>query len=293
MKPLEPLSGNSGQNLSQQESQSSPLPNPKKNESRRSKENSSPKVRSINGSLRDSEERTKSLLESGSASTLPVNVLPVPKAVQKVERQAEALKRLKVKPEQLEKAPKVSQQLKQARGGLKATLAAMRFVGDDEVIAAFLHKYDSIPVGDRETLPWEAIAISAGIDLRHLLGSCIMALANQAANTTKIIAATNHPHITKMRVKYGSLPSGEKDRTALDIMVGAQPSPKGPTFIGKAIFGSGGQVNGPPSKDDDDDDSPPQPTATFGVDEDLDQLFPPSNIVQENLVGIRQKLLTD
>ena len=168
----------------------------------------------------------------------------------------------------------------------------MRFVQEDEVVAAFLSKYDSIPSGDRAYLSWEAIAIAAEVDLRHLLGSAALAITQVCGNESKLIAVTNHPAITKARVKFGTeLVGAEKDRAALDMMVGALPSPKGPTFIGKAIFGAGGQQAA--SSDDDDDKPTPEPMQVFGPDDDIDQLFPPSNAMQEKLIPIRQRLLTE
>jgi hypothetical protein len=211
--------------------------------------------------------------------------MPVPSPI--VDRKVEALRRLRVKSEELEKVPQISPTLSQAEGGLPRVLDAMRFASQDEVISAFLKKYDSIPSGDREVLPWEAIAISAGVNMSHLLGSAMLALTQHAANISRIIAVTNHPSITKKRVEYGLLPSGEKDRYALDVMVGAMPSAKGPTFIGKAVFGAPGGS----SKDKDDDDEPSDATAVFGMDDDLDKLFPSPSAMQDKLVPIRQRLL--
>jgi len=167
----------------------------------------------------------------------------------------------------------------------------MRLSAQDEVIAAFLRKYDAIPEGDRATLPWEAIAIAADVNVSHLLGSAMIALSVYSANASRIIAVTNHPRITQKRVEYGLLPSGEKDRNALDIMVGAMPSAKGPTFIGKAFFGGGGADGGITKDKDDESGETAEPTAVFGVDDDLDNLFPPANTMQEKLVPIRQRLL--
>jgi len=113
-------------------------------------------------------------------------------------------------------------------------------------------------------------------------------VTNYSKGTSWIIAASNHPSIVKKRVEFGLLPSGEKDRNALDVMVGALPSAKGPTFIGKAIFGAGDRGI---SKDDEDEPETQQATVVFGVDDDLDQLFPPANTMQEKLTPIRQRLL--
>jgi hypothetical protein len=172
----------------------------------------------------------------------------------------------------------------------------MRFAAEDPSIAAFLEKYDTMPIGDREKVSWEAIALAAEVDLRVFLGSIMLALQSQAVNTVKIIAMTNHPKITAARVKYGLLPSGEKDRTALDTAMGFLPSPKGPTFIGKAIFGSGNQTMNAQGagKSNDDDDGDEVNIINVNPDEiDQDYLFPDSRDIQQKLIPIRQRMLED
>lgn len=193
----------------------------------------------------------------------------------------EALKRLKVKSEQLATLPQITRMFRKADGGLKTVLAAMRFSAQDEVIATFLKKYDSLPLGDRSHLPWEAVAVAAKLDVRTLCGAIMNAIVLSAGNTSKILALTSHPKLMEATIKYGQLPSGEKDRRALDLMVGALPSPKGPTFIGKAVFGASG------SKETEKGD----PADYFGEDDDLDQLFPSASAMQEKLIPIRQKQL--
>jgi hypothetical protein len=203
-----------------------------------------------------------------------------------VNRSVAALQRLHVSEEAVAAAPQITPLLKQADGGLKQVIGAMR-MAQDEVISAFFRKYDSIPVGDRERVPFEAIALAAGVDINHLLGSIMLALQAQAVNTVKIIAMTSHPKITAARVKYGLKPSGERDRTALDTAMGFLPSPKAPTFIGKAIFGSGkNAMNEQGAGNGDEDD---EITTAEGNDLDLDRLFPPANLMQEKLARIRNR----
>ena len=207
----------------------------------------------------------------------PVNAAPT--------RSAAALRRLGVSPQQLAAAPQITPMLKRADGGLAQVIAAMRF-SPDATIAAFLERYDSVPVGDREHLSIEAIALAAGINVSHLLGSIMMALQTQSVNTVKIIAMTAHPKITEARVAYGQLPLGEKDRTALDTAMGFLPNPKGPTFIGKAIFGSGKNVMDQQRGNGDEAEEAEESMVT-----DLSTLFPSSNIMQEKLVAIRNRSL--
>lgn len=213
--------------------------------------------------------------------------MPVPSPI--VDRKVEALRRLRVKPEQLATAPSVEGLFKDSvTGGLTTVMEALRFGDNDEVIAAFLKKYDSIPSGDRDVLSWEAIAISAGINLKYFAGSAMIATANYCGNKSRIIVAMNHPDITKKRIEYALLPSGEKDRYALDLMVGAIKPDKGSVFINKAVFG--GDSGGAKKKSDDGEDSS-EGEGVFGMDDDLDELFPSVAETQTKLVPIRQRLL--
>ena len=198
-------------------------------------------------------------------------------------RTEEALKRLGVDPEDLEYCPKITPILEQAEGGLPSVMDALRFGSGDLAIRTFLEKYDSISKSDRERVSWEAVALSANLDLNGLLGSAMLALAAKSANVSKIIAVTSHPLITRKRVEFAQLAGGERDRTSLDIMVGALPSAKGPTFIGKAIFG-----NGNSSEEKDDEEHTPQ-AAVF--DDNFDYLFPNSGEMQDKLAVIRKQRL--
>jgi len=187
-----------------------------------------------------------------------------------------------VKPEQLAVAPEITSLFKNAEGGLRAVLNAMRFSVHDETIAAFLKKYDSIPEGDRRRVSWEAVALAAKLDLHHLTGSILFALQASSVNTVKVIALTSHPSVMQSTVNFAKLPSGEKDRTMLHQGLGFLPSPKGPTFIGKAVFGANGEKENDLSAEN----------KVFDEDDDLDELFPPANVMQERLTPIRQRLLT-
>ena len=85
-------------------------------------------------------------------------------------------------------------------------------------------------------------------------------------------------------MKYSQDPSGERDRQSLDIMVGALPSPKGPTFIGNAVFGGSTSPKGGGGEGD-------EPIQVFDGDDDINQLFPPASNMQERLkmTGLLQK----
>jgi len=172
------------------------------------------------------------------------------------------------------------------KGGLKTALDAMRFASDDQEIASFLKVYDKVPLGDRPRIPWEAIAIASRVNPKYLLGAIQLAVQTYCLNRSRFIAVSNHPSITKARVGFALEGIGaEKDRTALDIMVGALPSPKGPTFVGKQVA----VYNAPGSQAKDDEG---KLIETSSDDSDgYEDLFPNQNKVQEALVPIRQRLL--
>jgi hypothetical protein len=87
-------------------------------------------------------------------------------------------------------------------------------------------------------------------------------------------------------VEFAKMAGGEKDRTALDIMAGAQQSTSGHTFIRDAWFGA-------PSKgtDKSDGEEVSKPAATYIEPSGFEDLFPPPNETQEKLVPLRQRLL--
>lgn len=194
-------------------------------------------------------------------------------------RRDAALKRLGVTEDQVLKAGNISSLLKHGKGGLTGALEAMRLSPDLSIIR-FLDKYDLIPMRDRESLPWEAIAIAAGVDLAQLLGSVIMAIQAHSNNAVKIIALSNHPDITRKRVEFAQLPGGVQDRTALDTALRFLPTVKGSTIV----------FNQTPAKPDPDDGGSAPLTiqpADDGRGEDLDHLFPALAKTQATLIPTR------
>ena len=174
--------------------------------------------------------------------------------------------------------PEITPLFKNAEGGLPTVLNAMRFCAQDEVIAAFLGKYDSLPTSDRKMLPWEAIAYSAKIDLQRLTGAILFALQASSVNAVKVIALSSHPLIMKKTIQFAQLAGGEKDRTMIHQALGFLPTPKGPTFIGKAVFGSAS----------DSEKEEHEEKGVFGLDDDIDELFPSPSDTLQKLVPIRQ-----
>lgn len=206
-------------------------------------------------------------------------VKSAPEKPKPLARRLAALKRLGVSEDQVLKAGNISSLLKNGKGGLTGALEAMRLSPDLSIIS-FLEKYDSIPSRDRESLPWEAIAIAARVDLVHLLGSVIMAIQAHSNNAVKIIALSHHPDITRKRVEFAQLPAGVQDRTAIDTALRFLPTVKGSTIV----FNQ----NTPKPDPDEGGNAPPtiQPVDD-GRGEDLDHLFPALAKTQANLIPAR------
>lgn len=154
-------------------------------------------------------------------------------------------------------------------------LQAMRFSESPEIVS-FLAKYDKIPERDRACLSIEAVAISAGVNVAHLLGEIMLAVRDHSANRVKFIAIASHPDVMKKSVECAMLPGGLGDRKDIHTMLGALPSNKGTTFINK-FFASG--------KESADEPEPEELVDEFEV------VFPDASIMQEKVQPLRQKLL--
>lgn len=153
----------------------------------------------------------------------------------------------------------------------------MRF-SDHPLIQSFLERYDRIPEGDQDRVPIEAVALSAGIDVRHLWGEIMLAMREQSVSQVKLIAVAAHPQVTRSRVRFSKQLQGHRDRDALDIMLGAIASPKGPTFINK--FFAGGV------KEEDGDGGKPE-----AYEGDVDAVFPDVSKMQDRVQPMRQRVL--
>jgi hypothetical protein len=196
-------------------------------------------------------------------------------------RNNEALQRLGVSQEQLDAAPKITPILKEVRGGLALALKSMR-LSDGEFIRPFLEKYDSVPIGDRDRVSFEAVAIAAHLDIRHLWGEMMLAIREFEVNAVKLIAMSSHASIIKKRVEFAQTIGGYRDRDAIDVMLGALPSVKGTTFIGKAFFGHGGAPE---------EENVDEHVSGEEVTDDINYIFPDASEIQDKITPMKQKLL--
>jgi hypothetical protein len=293
MSQLEEQEIDTGQSQENKEKQSSPVSKAKKREKEKTKaQEEEPSKKLLTQTLK---KMTMSTSENEPGSTLEImpkkdkSLLQVPKLSDLQKRSEQALKRLRVKPEVLASAPKITPIIKRdLKGGLKSALEAMRFSTEDSDIREFLKVYDKVPIEDRKRIPWEAIAIKAKVNPKHLLGAIRLSVESHCWNRSRFIAVSNHPAITKARVNFGLEHVGaEKDRTALDITVGILPKPSGQkTTIN--LNQNNLNANG---RGGDDDEDGKTVDASYESKDGFDDLFPSPNEVQEKLVPIRQRLL--
>lgn len=200
-------------------------------------------------------------------------------------RRRDALLRLSVTEQQLNECGDISSLLKMGKGGLTGTLQALRFSVAHEA-ESFLKKYDETPERDRQSVPWEAIALAAGVQPSSLLGVAILAIQAYSANAVKIIALTHHPQVAEARVKFALQEKGGADRAALDTSLGFLPTTRGNSI--NLNFGFGEK----PNRLESDSPMPTLPAPTDdGREGDLGHLFPSLSNTQDSLVPNSVKTL--
>lgn len=215
-------------------------------------------------------------MDSGSAkllSKVPTN--PPPSLA--VPRKKYLLQRLGVDEEALAKAPDLNKFFRDNEIRFADTIEAMRF-SEDPLITAFLEKWDSLGTRDHQSLPFQAIALAAGIDPKHLLGEVLLAIREYSVNSVKIIAVAAHPEITRKRVEYAKTAGGFRDRDKLDEMLGAIKSPSGSTFINKFFAATTKEM-------------PENEEQAEELVDDLEYMFPDASAIQEKVAPMRQKVL--
>lgn len=188
-----------------------------------------------------------------------------------IARRDAALKRLKITPAQLATAPEVSSIFRFAGIPLTEAIAAMRF-SEHAAVRQFLATYDNVSLGDRPSLPFEAIVLKSGVDAHLLIGATMACFKTLQGSKSAMLAMKHHPSVLKSRIKYAKLPGGTRDRDALDTAVGWLPSPKGASI--NLNFGT------PKAKESEDAD-----------EQDVNDLFPMITENQEQWQENRTKLL--
>jgi len=183
-----------------------------------------------------------------------------------------------VSPEELAQVRDITTVLKRIPHWRKQAFDAMRF-SDNPIIRKFLDRYNQIPVGDRNHLPLEAIAVAANIEPAYLLGEIMLAISEFSVASVKVMGLGRHPEVMKKTIDTALKDGGTKEREMVHSMLGALPQKGGSIFIGK-FFGS--------------KSADPEPTETpqpERFEDDLDVIFPDVSIMQEKVQPMRQRLL--
>lgn len=159
----------------------------------------------------------------------------------------------------------ISHIFREAEGGIPRILDALSGY-DQEDAQAFMEKYNSVSLSDRDRLSLEEICVAAGVKTLDLLAAVVKALFLEGQTISSIIASTSHPKVVRKTVEMALEPGGHRDREMLHTSQGFLPTPKGSTFISNrfqiANFSEGGQPGVPatpelpdvedlPSMDDD------------------------------------------
>jgi hypothetical protein len=175
----------------------------------------------------------------------------------------ECLRRHKLTPELLKGLRIITPILKQATGGVKACVEALR--GDDSAdTLLFLDAYDNISDRDKKILRVEEICVIAGITPRRFIELVTGAFVEAANDASTLIVASAKPKIVEKMVKVAKTTLGEKDRE--NFLRGKQVDwfiqPKGLTIDNSAKMltvngGSGGEGERSPCRP-----QPPTPSSS-------------------------------
>lgn len=179
-----------------------------------------------------------------------------PKDLLAPSRREDALKRLGISEEAIERMPQITPML-QAIGGHQAIIDTLRYSIEPAGVA-FLTCYDKLPRGDRESLPIEAIAMKASVGTLELLGTIMLAAKSKNGQESALLAITKHPEVLRKTIEYAELPGGIQDRRLLHEAVNFVPGKKG--FNMNFHFGSqpSAAPNPKPEPEEEEDDDPPE-----------------------------------
>ena len=100
----------------------------------------------------------------------------------------------------LQGQPVVTEGLKEAYGGIKAVITALRAFDNPEA-QAFITLYDSISATDRLYLSLEEIAVAADVGSSRLLGVSVEALKAYGQSVSQVILWAGMPKIVKKSVE--------------------------------------------------------------------------------------------
>ena len=222
----------------------------------------------------------KSRKQSKKSAASKDALMKVPRVMEP--RKSQAFRRLGIRQGDVARAPEITSILSEAVGGIAKIIPAMRF-STNPAVTRFFSVYDSVPKGDRESLPLEAIALKADVDLAELLGAAILAFRKSQAQRSAIIAFGRHPEVLQQTIECALKPGGDRDRALLHSAVGFTPTPKGSTLNVNINQNDFAETDKIPDKGGDDGDD----------DADVNLVFPSVTAAQENWQPMRRNLLAE
>lgn len=146
-------------------------------------------------------------------------------------------------------------------------------------ILQFLKTWDRISARDRLHIPFEAVALVAGVDIAELIGAYLLSFRTLQQQKSALKAMAGHPEVVEDTIRWASHRDGTADRKMLHEAVGFLPTPRG-----VSITQNFGQLPEPPEEKD----KEKLETATAP---DIDDIFPQINDREEKWQDSRQKLL--
>jgi len=182
------------------------------------------------------------------------------------------LKGTQISSSQVETAPNISSVFPNR----KSVIEALRFSQEPEAIA-FLQVYDETPERDRKQIPFEAVALKAGVGSAPLLGAMMLAFQSYQAQKSAALVMGEHPSIVAASVKFAKKSRGIQDRKMLHEAVRFLPTPKGSSI----------NFNFPGDQEKPEADEGP------GTEPEFYNLFPDISQKQEEWQRDRTKLLEE
>lgn len=191
----------------------------------------------------------------------------------------QALHALSLTREKLATCEPLQNVIQQSLGNVSVAIEAMRF-SSDPTIEKFLIRYDTASEQQKKSLPLEAFALAAEVEIPALLGATILAFKSLQAQKSTLRVMADHPDIVKKTIKVAKTTKGVADRRMIHEAVGFLPTKSGISI--NQVFG--GQL---PQKRDDD----PPSREVHGEPVEFDELFEPITHNLEKWQGNKQKLL--
>ena len=141
-------------------------------------------------------------------------------------RKEEVLKRLGLKPGDMDGVPLISHILRESEGGIEEVIECLRG-SDDEIAQGFIARYNKLAPSDKTRVSIEQVCVAAGIDTPDLLGAATKAIFNAKQATSQLKLASAHPKLVAKSIQMGLQDKGVRDREMMHSAVGFLPKAQG------------------------------------------------------------------